>query len=60
MTAGGTGDAPAELPISVLDEQLETARQILASCDESSSPGPDLPPDAEELRWFPVPADITT
>ena len=59
MTAHLGGEAPAELPISVLDEQLETGGMLLASCDESSPVGPELPPDAEDLRWFPVPADIT-
>jgi len=58
MTVHLTGDAPAELPISVLVDQLEAARQLLTTCDESASSGPDLPPDAESLRWFPLPADI--
>ncbi|HEU4318472.1 MAG TPA: aminotransferase class V-fold PLP-dependent enzyme [Acidimicrobiia bacterium] len=59
MTAHLTGDPPAELPISVLEEQLEVARELLATCDEQASSGPDLPPDAESLRWFPLPADVT-
>lgn len=60
MTAHSNGDTPAELPITVLAGQLEAAAQILTSCDEQSASGPALPPDAEELRWFPVPADITS
>lgn len=47
-----------QLPISVLADQLDEAKQILAATVQGKpAESPDLG-DAEELRWFPKPAEI--
>lgn len=59
MTATGTRDLPATLPIEVLESQLEEARRLLDVCAEGNGRGDvDLPAEAEDLLWFLLPADV--
>lgn len=48
-------------PEWVLAEYLEQARQIVAEAERSpapASPDPELSPDFEHLRWFPLPGEV--
>ena len=55
----GIHEPPDTLPIGVLADQLDEAARVLKEpVDADLDPIP-LPDEAEELRWFPKPAEIT-
>ncbi len=45
-------------PLERLGDYLAEARRIFADATPAPAASPPLPPDAEALRWFPVPADL--
>jgi selenocysteine lyase/cysteine desulfurase len=57
---GDETDAPLTAPIGDLDSYLAEAKRILAEEPETAQPMPDLGSAAEDLRWFPNPAEIET
>lgn len=58
MSIGVPGEVPPELPLSVLDDQLDVARALISDCSETATHGVHLSAEAEALRWFSTPADI--
>ncbi len=56
---GSTAPKPATAPIENLVAYLQNAKEILASGSDDSWEPPDLGRAAEELRWFPNPAEVT-
>jgi selenocysteine lyase/cysteine desulfurase len=61
LVFGGDGaDAPLTAPITELDSYLAEAKRLLAEEPEAGTVAPDLGSAAEELRWFPNPAEIET
>jgi selenocysteine lyase/cysteine desulfurase len=51
-------EAPLTAPLDDLDGYLVEARRILAAEPVRDGEAPDLGPEAEELRWFPNPAEV--
>jgi selenocysteine lyase/cysteine desulfurase len=61
LVFGGDGaDAPLTAPITELDSYLPEAKRLLAEEPEAGAVAPDLGSAAENLRWFPNPAEIET
>jgi selenocysteine lyase/cysteine desulfurase len=61
LVFGGDGaDAPLTAPITELDSYLAEAKRLLAEEPEAGAVAPDLGSAAENLRWFPNPAEIET
>ena len=58
FTGTDHGPSPASVPITALPDQLEEAKRILADAPASSDDSPVLSEEAEELRWFPTPAEV--
>jgi hypothetical protein len=59
LVFGGDGaDAPLTAPITELDSYLPEAKRLLAEEPEAGAVAPDLGSAAEDLRWFPNPAEI--
>ena len=56
--AVATTPAPATAPIEDLKVYLDEARRILGRDPEAGGQFADLGPGAEELRWFPNPAEV--
>ena len=54
-----TTPAPATAPIEDLEVYLDEARRILGRDPETGGQFADLGPGAEELRWFPNPAEVS-
>jgi hypothetical protein len=53
----------AELPESVLDEQLDSGRELLlaAVCrNPDPLPVPELPDEYHQARWFPLPHEVAS
>jgi selenocysteine lyase/cysteine desulfurase len=57
---GDGADAPLTAPITELDSYLAEAKRLLAEEPEAGVVAPDLGSAAEDLRWFPNPAEIET
>jgi selenocysteine lyase/cysteine desulfurase len=58
---GGDGvEAPLTAPLSDLGSYLAEAKRILAEELATAAPSPDLGSAAEDLRWFPNPAEFET
>jgi selenocysteine lyase/cysteine desulfurase len=57
---GDEAEAPLTASISELDSYLAEAKRILAEEPEAGVVAPDLGSAAEDLRWFPNPAEIET
>lgn len=55
---GDEAEAPLTASISELDSYLAEAKRILAEEPEAGVVAPDLGSAAEDLRWFPNPAEI--
>ncbi len=53
-----TTPAPATAPMEDLNVYLDEARRILGRDPETGGQFADLGPGAEELRWFPNPAEV--
>ncbi len=53
-----TAPAPSTAPIEDLKVYLDEARRILGRDPETGGQFADLGPGAEELRWFPNPAEV--
>jgi hypothetical protein len=51
-------EAPLTAPLDDLDGYLAEAGRILAAEPARDGEAPDLGPEAEELRWFPNPAEV--
>ncbi|MFQ5523582.1 MAG: aminotransferase class V-fold PLP-dependent enzyme [Acidimicrobiia bacterium] len=49
---------PAAAPIEMLDSYLEEAKRILSEAPIPDGSPPELPAEAEELRWFPTPEEV--
>jgi selenocysteine lyase/cysteine desulfurase len=49
---------PDVMPVTALVEQIEAARKLLDHCAEGSPDNTALPDEAEQLRWFPKPAEV--
>ncbi|MGH8915849.1 MAG: aminotransferase class V-fold PLP-dependent enzyme, partial [Acidimicrobiia bacterium] len=56
---GGEMGFPQTAGMEELGGYLAEAKRILAEQPETDGNSPDLGPDAERLRWFPNPAEIT-
>ena len=54
-----TTPAPATAPMEDLEVYLDEARRILGRDPETGGQFADLGPGAEELRWFPNPAEVS-
>jgi hypothetical protein len=57
---GEGADRPLTAPMSELDSYLAEAKRILAEELEPAPASPHLGEVAEELRWFPNPAEAET
>lgn len=55
----GKTQPPPTLPIDVLADQLEQAKALFSVCADSVDGETELSEDAEALRWFPRPAEVT-
>jgi len=53
-----TWEDPQTAPIEMLDSYLEEAKRILSEAPIPGERPPELPPEAEELRWFPTPEEV--
>jgi selenocysteine lyase/cysteine desulfurase len=61
LVFGGDGaDAPLTAAITELDSYLAEAKRLLAEEPEEGPVAPNLGSAAEDLRWFPNPAEIET
>ena len=49
---------PATAPIEMLNSYLEEAKRILSEAPLPDGSPPELPAEAEELRWFPTPEEV--
>lgn len=49
---------PEVLPVTALADQIEAAKVLLDHCAAGSPNDTDLPEEAEQLRWFPKPAEV--
>lgn len=56
---GGTAAPPETIPIAGLADQLLQAQDLLEECAEASPIDSSLSGEAEELRWFPKPAEVS-
>lgn len=50
---------PVTAPISALSQHLEQAKKLLSEAPARGGASTALPNDAEELRWFPTPEEIS-
>ena len=57
---GAGAEAPLTASMSNLDSYLAEAKRILAEEPAPATAAPDLGQAAEDLRWFPNPADVET
>jgi len=55
----GSDQPPTTAPIGSLDDYLEKATRILDSAPQTSGSSPLLSKDAEDLRWFPTPQEVS-
>lgn len=51
---------PTSAPIGVLGDYLDEAKRILSEAPRDDGEGPLLSAAAEDLRWFPTPAELST
>lgn len=55
----GGNEPPTTAPIESLDEYLVEAKRILADVPQRLGSSPLLSDDAEDLRWFPTPQEVS-
>ncbi|HEY5890112.1 MAG TPA: aminotransferase class V-fold PLP-dependent enzyme [Acidimicrobiia bacterium] len=55
---GEDSAVPDVMPATALVDQIRAAKALLEHCAEGSSRDTDLPEEAEQLRWFPKPAEV--